>query len=174
MADVQLENGYLKIANELYEALCKLHLSGYENQVLRAVIRLTYGYNRKSAEIDLKKFQELTGIKQTSRISEAIIHLLAMNIIRKSGGQRGKFSINKHYNRWKTSLFLDESLRKSVNRVYGKPETSLRKSVNSPDELKNIFKNNIKYKKERENSGFQPISFYTDQFLKEVKQENSQ
>ena len=50
--DPQLENGFLKLANELVEAICKTHLSPNESQVLWFIIRMTYGYNKKKARIN--------------------------------------------------------------------------------------------------------------------------
>lgn len=165
--DVQTANGYLKIANELYDALCRLHLSGYENQVLRAVIRLTYGYNQKSAKIPLDKIKELTEIKQTSRISEAIKNLVSMNILHKSGK---RFSVNKHYQNWKLQKTVNKNVTEIRKKSYGKPEIQLRKSVTFTDGLKD----NIKDKRHKESKieGFQPISFFANQFLEKIENES--
>ncbi len=46
MAD--LENGYLRLANQIRDALCIVELSGREFRVLNAIIRLTYGWSKKN------------------------------------------------------------------------------------------------------------------------------
>ena len=48
MASPQIEDGYTKIANELLEAISKVNLSSYEFRVIMAIIRKTYGFNKKS------------------------------------------------------------------------------------------------------------------------------
>lgn len=45
MAD--LDNGYLRLANQIQDALCVVELSGREFRVLNAIVRLTYGWSKK-------------------------------------------------------------------------------------------------------------------------------
>ena len=45
MASPQTENGYVKIATELHDALCKTRISGEARQMLDVIIRKTYGYD---------------------------------------------------------------------------------------------------------------------------------
>ena len=47
MAD--LDNGYLRLANQIQDALCVVELSGREFRVLNAIVRLTYGCWRDAA-----------------------------------------------------------------------------------------------------------------------------
>lgn len=137
--DVQPENDFFKMPNELYEALCKLHISGYENQITRTVIRLTYGYNRESVKITQEKFQEISGIKQIPRISEAVNNLVSLNILHKSGKI---FSLNKQYKIWKLRKTGNNKVTEKRKKSYGKPEVQLRKTVNFSDQLKDNLKNN--------------------------------
>ena len=54
MANPQLENGFTRIANEILEALSKAELSGSEFRLAIAILRFTYGMQKKSAEIKTK------------------------------------------------------------------------------------------------------------------------
>lgn len=163
MASPKLTNGYLKIANELFDELCKIHLTGYENQALRAVIRLTYGYNQKSVKITLDKMLEMTQIKNRQRISEAESGLVSKNILKKSGR---RFSINKNYKTWNKQKKTIRNFTENRKDIYGKPEKNLRKIVKITDEPKY----NIKYKRQDKvkTDGFQPISLYADEFQSRV------
>jgi phage replication O-like protein O len=42
----ELENGYLRLANQIQDALCIVELSGREFRVLNAIVRLTYGWSK--------------------------------------------------------------------------------------------------------------------------------
>lgn len=63
MADVQIDDGYTKVANELLEAVMKINLSSYEFRVIMAIMRKTYGYSKKQDYISLSQLEEITGIK---------------------------------------------------------------------------------------------------------------
>ena len=57
MANPQLSNGYVRIANELLEAICQLDVSGSEMRILLYIIRRTYGFNKDYAEIPLSEIK---------------------------------------------------------------------------------------------------------------------
>jgi phage replication O-like protein O len=129
MASPQLENGYTKIADELLTALCHIHLSGNEWSFLHALIRKTYGYNKKEDWITNTQIAELTGMRK-ERVSEAKRSLISKNIVTEN---RNKIAIQKDYDKW---LGVTENRNKS----YGKPYLELRKSVHTKD---NTTKDNI-------------------------------
>jgi phage replication O-like protein O len=62
MANPQAENGHVDIANEIVEALAKIHLSSYESRVLWTVFRKTYGWHKKEDWITNTQIANLTGI----------------------------------------------------------------------------------------------------------------
>jgi hypothetical protein len=64
MESPQLENGHFHIANELFEAIINkmpCRVPG-PMAIFLAVMRETYGFNRKSAEISTERLKKLTGI----------------------------------------------------------------------------------------------------------------
>ena len=63
MADVQLEHGYVKIANRLFEAIIEARFSGRQTAIVLTLIRLTYGWRRRSvrlSELELAEFCNAT------------------------------------------------------------------------------------------------------------------
>lgn len=104
----QLENGYLKIANELLEQFIIYGLSSRQWSVVMAIARMTYGYNKKSDALSGWQISKMTGIDR-SHISKTINELVALNIINKHEDGRishgvfvNELSINKNYELWNT------------------------------------------------------------------------
>ena len=61
MANPQLENGYTRIANEIIEALARAMPGFTQGQIIWAVLRKTYGWNKKSDQISISQLCEMTG-----------------------------------------------------------------------------------------------------------------
>ncbi len=108
MSAPQVENGYTRIANELLDAIISHPFSRREYAVFMAIVRMTYGYNKKEDAISGWQLSEITGIDR-SHVSKTINELVQKNIIKKSDsgrishGQSIPFlSINKHYKTWAT------------------------------------------------------------------------
>lgn len=96
MHSPQLENGFTRIANELYEAIIGFPLTGYQQRVLHAIIRKTYGFGKKSDKISLSQLSEMTKIAKP-HVCRAIKELKAMNIVTTDGN---KTSVNKNHELW--------------------------------------------------------------------------
>ena len=129
MASPQIKDGYTKIANELLDALCQLHLSGNEWSFVHALIRKTYGYNKKEDWITNTQIADLTGLHRV-RVSEAKSKLLEKGIVTE---KRNKISLVKNYERWKVVTEKRNSVTEKRNKV-------LRKSVPTKDKKDNITK----------------------------------
>ncbi|WP_183041495.1 replication protein [Caldibacillus debilis] len=103
MADVQLENGYTKIANEILERLALTKLSPTQFRIILAILRYTYGFNRKDHEISLSFLSETTGIHR-QRIKPDLDKLIEWNIVKVT--EEGDFTkprklaFNKDYDTW--------------------------------------------------------------------------
>lgn len=105
MANPQIENGYTRIANELLEAVCRFRFSGNEMRILLFIIRMTYGYSRKSAEIPLSLLQKETGISK-NHVSEIIKHLSECGVLtiqRNTGVRPTVIAVQKDYEKWQCS-----------------------------------------------------------------------
>lgn len=97
MASPQTENGYTKIANELFDELCRLHLSGNEWSYLHALIRKTYGFQKKEDWVTNSQIALLTGMRK-ERVSEAKRLLVGKNIVTENRNSR--ISLQKDYDKW--------------------------------------------------------------------------
>ena len=96
----QLDDGYTKIANELLEAIARLRISSIQFSVLMAVIRKTYGFNKKTDDIGLSQLVKMTGIDKAN-VSRAVRALAEMRILVRTIGKFGhNLSINKAYSQW--------------------------------------------------------------------------
>lgn len=119
----QLEDGYSPIANKLMEALCGFRLPGELRQVLDSIIRMTYGYSRKSAEISSNRFIELTGLSRQN-LNRSIRRLISMKIVVKTDSEKDAiYCFNKKYWEWERESKLTQSKKagqpqKRVNSDY--------------------------------------------------------
>ena len=116
MANPQLSNGYVRIANELLEAICQLDVSGSEMRILLYIIRRTYGFNKDYAEIPLSEISAAVGMRR-EHIQKMLKRLSAKNIIdlRTNSGTRPQtISIVKNYEKWAVELCASCLLQKTA------------------------------------------------------------
>jgi len=121
MANPQTEDGYTKIANELLDAMCRLHLSGNQWKVLHAIIRKTYGWNKTVDFLTGTQIAEMTGMHST-HVYAALRSLREHRIIT---WHKRLIAIQKDYDLWKVTetchndknLSQPEKRRKPVTRV---------------------------------------------------------
>lgn len=130
MADVQIENGYIKIANELFEAFARIRIAGEARQVLDVILRKTYGYGKKEDRISLSQFCLATYMSKT-RVCQALIKLYRMNLITKKGNDLGStYGFNKDFDTWKPL-----PKKEILNNHYQKRKSSLPKIGHTKDIL---------------------------------------
>ena len=106
MANPQVENGHTKIANEILDAFCLTFPGGSRAQVLLAIIRRTYGWQKKQDHISTSQLVSMTGLCRRSVIY-ALQNLEAQRFITVQR-QRGRGNINeintvglqKNYDLW--------------------------------------------------------------------------
>jgi phage replication O-like protein O len=100
MSSPQLENGYTPIANELLEALFQSELSRCEYQIVLAIIRKTYGYHKKMAELSNSQLALMTGIDRRN-VGRTIRALSEKNILlRGTDTNTHTIGLNKQYKEW--------------------------------------------------------------------------
>lgn len=127
MAAPQIENGYLKIANEIAEALYRTNLSPYEGRILWYVFRATYGYSKKSAPLSLSQIATETHLDRRN-VGKAMKRLIERNIIASTiVGKRPQYSFQKDYDTWK-SVYVDTQ-KKCVRRYTVSNKKPVPKSV---------------------------------------------
>ena len=129
----QLENGYLRVANELFDAVLKFPFTKRQLLIVLAVIRKTYGYGKKSDDMSLSQIEEITGVARP-HCSPTINDLAEMKVLLKRSGQYGQvIGLNKKYSEWevlpKRSLLpkRSRSVTKTVTKVL--PKRSIQKTT---------------------------------------------
>ena len=151
MASPQLKNGYIKIANELIEAIMKQNLSGQEFRVLFCIIRKTYGYNKIEDFISLSQIKKLTGL-QKIRCSQLLHSLINKKIITLAENLKGvinKIHFNKDFEQWDSPLKVrpfNKSARVPFNKTARDPlsfthEPFKKTATTYNNTTKDIFKN---------------------------------
>lgn len=101
MANPQLENGHVKIANELQEAFWQHDFSKRQRAILDLILRLSYGCNRKSAYIPRQKYFTICGVYLPD-VKKELLHLQNSKVITIS--KNGNFyGINKDWEQWQIS-----------------------------------------------------------------------
>lgn len=106
----QLENGYTKLANELLDALIGARLTARQWAVVMAIIRKTYGFNKKADEIGLSQLVAMTGIDK-AHLSRTVRELEGFKVIHRSAGVHGhSLSLNKKYRQWELLKEQQEGL----------------------------------------------------------------
>lgn len=146
MANPQKENGYVVIANEIIDALIRYRLPGEQRQILDAIFRKTYGYNKKRDAIALSQFVKMTGLKKPN-IIRAIRGLLSKKIIfviKKDNASAHVYEFNKNYDKW-VPLSKKITLSKKIMTVIKKDNPSLSKVIPTKD---NTTKDNTTKDKE--------------------------
>lgn len=96
----QLEDGYTRLANELLEAMIAARLTARQWAVLMAIVRKTYGFNKKADDIGLGQLQAMTSIDRAN-LSRTVRELADMRVITREGGVHGhRLGINKMTGDW--------------------------------------------------------------------------
>lgn len=95
----QVEDGYTRIANELLEALITAPLTDRERRVALAVIRLTYGWNKKADRIADSQIADVAHLPR-QKVNKVKQQLVAKKVLKIEGAGHGLLSINKHYDEW--------------------------------------------------------------------------
>lgn len=163
MASPQIENGHIKIANELWDALTAYRLPGEQRQCLDVIIRKTYGFNKKQDAIALSQFVEMTGIVKPHvvRALSALQEKKIITVTKKGNAPANMYEIIKDFSKW-VPLPKKVTLPKKVMSVTKKGNPSLPKMVPTKD---NTTKDTIT--KDRHQKKFTPPTQkeVTDYFL---------
>lgn len=111
------DDGYTRIANELIDELLAADLTVRQMKVALAVIRKTYGFNKKHDRITNTQIASMTGIHFT-HISTVKNELLDKRVLVMTGREIG---LNKVISEWKINISQNsKTLAKSANKSLAK------------------------------------------------------
>lgn len=104
MSSPQLEDGYTRVANQIFDRIMKLALSGSQLRIVMAVWRYTYGYNRKEHGLSIEFLTEATGLNKTS-VKKELKNLIDFKILlitkEATGVSPRKMAFNKNPDEWR-------------------------------------------------------------------------
>ncbi|CAH0177952.1 hypothetical protein SRABI84_01351 [Peribacillus simplex] len=142
MANVQLENGYTKIANEIFEEVAKIKLSPTQYRLLLVVWRFTYGFNRKEHNMSLNFLSQATGC-DSRQIQRELKRLEERNVIfqRIKSGSYRKISFNKNHDEWVGKTAIGEiAIGETDNETTGETDNATIGEMDNQERNKKIFK----------------------------------
>jgi phage replication O-like protein O len=101
--DVQLENGYTKISNEILNILAVTNLNGTQRRILDVVFRYTYGFNRKNHKMSVTFISSATKLnnRNVKRELNNLIDMKIIIIVKEATFSSSRvISFNKDFNTW--------------------------------------------------------------------------
>lgn len=114
MADVQVEHGFTRIADELLQALCRCDIPARHIRAYLAMLRLLYGYQRTEDEISARQVADLIGSKDDRNVRRVLADLVKWNMLTQQPGTSGRpsrWGIQKDYEKWSTGSTWDANKR---------------------------------------------------------------
>jgi len=120
LANVQAEDGHIRIANNLWEALMGAGLNRNEYRATLCILRYSYGVKQHYAKLKKKEIAGITRIP-LQKVNETLTSLEKKNIIRMSENN-GYIYFHKDYEKWQLheTLTLDEKWRAQVHETLTK------------------------------------------------------
>ena len=118
MANPQIEDGHVDLANEIVEQFCRYRISGEEWLVLWAIIRKTYGWKKKQDRISLSQLSQMTEMKRQT-VLRAINKLSSkkiIGVIKNDDSGINIYSFNKHFDQWEP---LSKKITVSSKKIMG-------------------------------------------------------
>lgn len=104
LANVQKENGYTAIANEIIEQLVKRPLNGTQWRIVAVIWRYTYGFSRREHRISESFIVKATGISRrfvSSELAKLIEQRIIIVVMPSSFTESRVLSFNKDYDTWR-------------------------------------------------------------------------
>jgi phage replication O-like protein O len=106
MADVRLDDGYIRLANTLATAIALAPWdSAAQPRLVMALIRTTFGMNRKEADIGMAQWRAMTGMhdRQVRRAKESLQKAGVITLVRDFDARSRtpqRWQLNKDYETW--------------------------------------------------------------------------
>ncbi|EDJ0225085.1 replication protein [Salmonella enterica] len=160
-----LDDGFTRIANELLEAVMHAGLSQHQLLVFMAVMRKTYGFNKKSDWVSNEQLSELTGILP-HKCSSAKSALVKRGILTQTGRVIG---INKTVSEW-SSLPVKGTEKKPYLEKVNLPESG-KKSL--PESGKKSLPESGKKSLPESGNGYYPNQVNTKDTITKDSKDNS-
>lgn len=139
----EIEDGYTRLANALYEELIGADLTKNQSKVAHAICRKTYGFGKKLDRISDSQLAQLTRLPR-QKVNKAKNELIAMKVIVREGMLIGP---NKSIDQWQI-----EGCHYSGDNVTPLVTNSVTKTVTSLSPKQSHTKETIQKKEKKENT----------------------
>ncbi|MEY9097027.1 conserved phage C-terminal domain-containing protein [Paenibacillus sp. RC84] len=103
MANPQPENGFVRVANELWDEIICRSFSKRQIDILLFILRLSYGCNKKTAKIPRQQDFILAGLGGKGNIALELKRLEVARVITRNK-EAGEYALNKDYETWDVGL----------------------------------------------------------------------
>ncbi|GGB41459.1 hypothetical protein GCM10011409_18740 [Lentibacillus populi] len=139
MANPQVEQGYIRISNELWDEILRRDFSKRQQKIILFIWRLSYGTGQKDCKIDKFNMLELAGMYKTD-VKKELKFLRECNVLDWEE-KTMVFSINKNYKMWQItpnknwdsdkfkSLIHQNLSRKKVSKTLTPKKTKVSKTL---------------------------------------------
>ena len=121
---LQSNNNFTKYPNKILDNILASRFGLLESKIIHAIVRRTYGYHRREAEISLRMFEKIINTDHRN-IHPVIKKLVDSEIIYQTEGTKMKYgkpvykySINEEsYHRWNTSIGIVKTTEAGINNI---------------------------------------------------------
>jgi uncharacterized phage protein (TIGR02220 family) len=139
MVSPQKGNGYVGIANEIWDEVIRRDFTKRQKDILLFILRLSYGCGRKVAHIPMLKDFSLCGVGKTNIKKE--LHILEQCAVIFWDQDKNEFRFNKDYSIWQVSPVREWDLERfrdiiHVNLVVAKQERKVIETITSASDEK--------------------------------------
>lgn len=119
----EIEDGYTRLANALYDELIGADLTKNQSKVAHAICRKTYGFGKKLDRISDNQLAQLTRLPR-QKVNKAKNELIEMKVVLREGSKIGP---NKNISEWKIEgcHYSGDNVTKLVTKDVTKTVTSL-------------------------------------------------
>ncbi|KVI72206.1 DNA replication protein [Klebsiella aerogenes] len=119
----EIEDGYTRLANALYDELIGADLTKNQSKVAHAICRKTYGFGKKLDRISDSQLAQLTRLPR-QKVNKAKNELIEMKVILREGSQIGP---NKNISEWEIEgcHYSGDNVTKLVTKSVTKTVTAM-------------------------------------------------
>jgi len=168
----QLEKGHTRIANELLEAIIAYPFTMAQLKVLLVVVRKTYGWRKKKAQISYGTISYLTGLNK--RYVKKVVEQLVKDrvLLKEKNSSKNILGLNKRYLHWSLWITLKTGVSQDTSKVSFRTPGSVLKDTpkgvlqdTAQNKKRNIYKESSKEKSHLFTTSFKKENFR--EYLKE-------
>lgn len=140
MSTPQVEGGFTRIADELYDAILRFDFSKRELKVILAVIHRTYGFNKKVDFLAHGQIANMVGLDRAN-VSKTVNTLTKNNVLFETGNKFTRtgspikeIGLNKKYEEWQHVVKTTKCVKtvKQAGQTYDSNAVTVTHTIDKP------------------------------------------